>query len=160
MYYPRNNRRSRRPGTVPTFEITYEEHELEALLALEKPKKKKDKNHVQCGHCKEMGHYASECPQKKKYREIIQVWCNNCKELGHYVATCPQKIRDELNLITCYNCGNQGHYASNCPEKMKHKINKPMKDLSLVTCFKCGNKGHHADVCPEKFPQDPKQDKM
>src|SRR3954468_5385643 len=24
MYYPRNNRRSRRPGTVPTFEITYE----------------------------------------------------------------------------------------------------------------------------------------
>src|SRR3954469_11699402 len=26
MYYPRNNRRSRRPGTVPTFEITYEEH--------------------------------------------------------------------------------------------------------------------------------------
>src|SRR3954470_10677768 len=43
---------------VPTFEITYEEHELEALLALEKPKKNKDKRHVQCGHCKEMGHYA------------------------------------------------------------------------------------------------------
>src|SRR3954470_13659424 len=89
MYYPRNNRRSRRPGTVPTFEITYEEHELEALLALEKPKKKKDKSHVQCCHCKEMGHYANECPMKKqKYKEINQVWCNNFKELGHYVSTC------------------------------------------------------------------------
>src|SRR3954471_18697331 len=158
MYYPR--KRSRRPGNFPTFEIRYEEHELEALLALEKPKKKKDKSQVQCCHCKEMGHYANECPEKKqKYKEINQVWCNNCKELGHYVATCPLKIRVELNLITCYTCGNQGHYASNCPEKMKHKI-KPMKDLSLVTCFKCGNKGHYADVCPERFQQDPKQTKM
>ena len=41
MHYPRSNRKSRRPGNVPTYEITYEEHELEALLALEKPKKKK-----------------------------------------------------------------------------------------------------------------------
>src|SRR4051812_38245830 len=32
----------------PTFEMRYEEHELEELLALEKPKKKKDKSHVQC----------------------------------------------------------------------------------------------------------------
>src|SRR3954469_2760417 len=106
MYYPR--KRSRRPGTFPTFKITYEEHELEALLALEKPKKKKDKSQVQCCHCKEMGHYANECPEKKqKYKENNQVWCNNCKELGHYVSTCPQKIHEELNLITCYNCGNQ-----------------------------------------------------
>src|SRR3954465_5779605 len=118
----------------PTFVVNYEEHELEALLALEKPK-------------------------KKKYKEISQVWCNNRKELGHYVSTCPQKIREELNLITCYNCGNQGHYASNCPEKMKNKI-KPMKDISLVTCFKCGNKGHYADVCPERFQQDSKQTKI
>ena len=74
----------------PTFEVRYEEHELEELLALEKPKKKKDKSQVQCCHCKEMGHYANECPEKKqKYKEINQVWCNNCKELGHYVSTCP-----------------------------------------------------------------------
>src|SRR3954468_19552984 len=39
---------------------TYEEHELEELLALERPKKKKkDKSHVQCYNCKEMGHYAN-----------------------------------------------------------------------------------------------------
>src|SRR3954470_18965575 len=53
---------------------TYEEHELEELLALERPKKKKkfpntskkDITQVQCFKCKEMGHYASECPEKKK----------------------------------------------------------------------------------------------
>src|SRR5215216_3830171 len=104
MNYPRSNRRSKKPVDIPTYEITYEEHELEALLALEKPKKKKDKSHVQCKHCKEMGHYSSECPEKNKYKEIGQVWCNNCKELGHYVATCPQKTCEELKLITCFNC--------------------------------------------------------
>src|SRR3954470_23014370 len=81
MYYPR--KRLRRPGDFPTFEVRYEEHELEELLALEKPKKKKDKSQVQCCHCNDMGYYANECPEKKKkYKEISQVWCNNCKELG------------------------------------------------------------------------------
>src|SRR3954468_11407090 len=70
MNYPRSNRRSKKPVDIPTYEITYEEHELEALLSLEKPKKKKDKSHVQCNHCKEMGHYSSECPEKQKYKEI------------------------------------------------------------------------------------------
>src|SRR3954471_5614009 len=57
----------------PTFEVRYEEHELEELLALERPKKKKcpnpskkDKRQVQCYNCKEMRHYVSECPEKKK----------------------------------------------------------------------------------------------
>src|SRR4051812_2881609 len=54
----------------PTFEVKYEEHELEELLALERPKKKKkkfpnsnkkDNIQVQCYNCKEMGHYASHC---------------------------------------------------------------------------------------------------
>src|SRR3954462_10355801 len=134
MNYPKSNRRSKKKVNIPTYKITYEQHELDALLALEKPKKKKDKSHVQCHHCKEMGHYSSECPEKQKYKEIGQVWYNNCKELGHYAATCPQQTREELKLITCFNCKEQGHYASNCPEKMKNKINKPMEDLSLDTC--------------------------
>src|SRR3954470_6363312 len=64
-YYLRN--RSRNRGSFPTFEVRYEEHELEELLALEKPKKKKNK-------------------------EIRQVWCNNCKEIDPYISTCPKKI--------------------------------------------------------------------
>src|SRR3954463_10106907 len=127
MYYPR--KRLRRQGDFPTFEVRYEEQELEELLALEKPKKKKEKCQIQCCNCKEMGDYANECPEnkKKKYKEISQVWCNNCKDLGHYISTCPQKIREELNLVTCYNCGDQGHYASNCPEKMKYKTSNCLK---------------------------------
>ncbi len=160
MNYPKSNRRSKKHVDIPTYKITYEQHELDALLALDKPKKKKDKSHVQCHHRKEMVHYSSECPEKQKYKEIGQVWCNNCKELGHYAATCPQEKREGLKLINYFNCKNPGHYASNCPENMKNKINKPMKDLSLVTGVKCGNKGHYADVCPEKFPQDPKQANM
>src|SRR4051812_38400495 len=57
----------RNRGSFPTFEVRYEEHEQEELLALEKPKKKKNKG-------------------------ISQVWCNNCKELGHYVSIFPNKI--------------------------------------------------------------------
>src|SRR5215216_2772883 len=85
----------------PTFVVKYEEHELEELLALERPKKKKkcpnpskkDITQEQCYTCKEMGHYYNECPEKKKRQEdkqklvkpkmrkdISQVWCNNCKE--------------------------------------------------------------------------------
>src|SRR3954468_584051 len=94
---------------------TYEEHELEELLALERPKKKKKKKCLnpnkeditqeQCYTCKEMGHYANECPEKKKNqrnkqeamipkekKDIIQVMCFRCKELGHYASKCPEKF--------------------------------------------------------------------
>ena len=78
MYYPK--KRSRRPGNFPTFERRYEEHELEELLALEKPKKKKDKSQVQCCNCKEMGHYANECPEKKKkYKELAKCGATTAK---------------------------------------------------------------------------------
>ena len=74
MNFPKSNRRSKKHVEIPTYQITYEQHELDALLALEKPKKKrKDKSHVQCHHCKEMGHYSGECPEKQKYKEIGQV---------------------------------------------------------------------------------------
>src|SRR3954463_5509066 len=130
----------------PTFVVKYEEHELEELLALERPKKKKkcpnpskkDITQEQCYTCKEMGHYANECPEKKKNQ-------GNKQE-----ARIPKEKKD-ISQVMCFNCKEPGHYASNCLEKMKHKINKPMKDLSLVTCLKSGNKGHYADVCPEKF---------
>ena len=135
---------------------TYEEHELEELLTLERPKKKKKKcpnpnkediTQVQCYNCKEMGHYDNECLEKKKNQRNKQE------------AMIPKEKKD-ISQVMCFKCKELGHYANLCPEKMKHKINQPMKDLSLVTCFKCENKGHYADVCPEKFPQDLKQANM
>src|SRR3954469_1288384 len=100
---------------------THEEHELEELLALERPKKKKkDISQVQCFKCKEMGHYANECPEKKKRQEDKQ-------------RLVKPKIRKDFSQVMCKHCKELGHYANYCPGKMKHKINKPMRDLSLVT---------------------------
>ena len=96
---------------------TYEEHELEELLALERPKKKKkcpnpnkeDITQVQCYNCKEMGHYANECPEKKnqgnKQEEVIP------------------KEKKDISQVMCFKCKELGHYVNNCTEKMKHNIN-------------------------------------
>src|SRR4051812_43844687 len=118
---------------------TYEEYELEELLALERPKKKKkDISQLQCFKCKEMGHYASECPEKKKRQEDKQ-------------KLVKPKIRKDFSQVMCKHCKELGHYANYCPGKMKHKINKPMRDLSLVTCFKCKVLGHYANNCLERM---------
>src|SRR4051812_2540978 len=98
---------------------TYEEHELEELLALERPKKKKkDISQLQCYNCKEKGHYANECPEKKKNQRNKQE------------AMIPKEKKD-ISQVMCFQCKELGHYASNCPEKMKNKLNKSMKDLNL-----------------------------
>src|SRR4051812_35969140 len=99
----------------PTFVVKYEEHELQELLALERTKKKKNKS--------QENKQETMIPKKKK--DISQVMCHKCKELGHYASHCPEKKEDktrkpmrDINLVTCFKCGNKGHYANNCPEKL------------------------------------------
>jgi hypothetical protein len=78
--------------------VEYEESELIGLLALERPKKKKDISKVWCFNCKELGHYAKKCPKEN----------NKANRLGG--------VKKDLRLITCYKCKQKGHYADKCSE--------------------------------------------
>jgi hypothetical protein len=116
--------------------VEYEKQELEDLLALEKPKKKKDISQVECRECKRLGHYSWDCPDKEKHKES--------EKRGYVINGGQMKDRAQDN---CFNCRESGHYAINCLEKYNGK------DFSLVTCYKCGDKGHYANKCPEKYPE-------
>jgi hypothetical protein len=55
---------SRKRERLPTAIVEYEEMEVRDLLALERPKKKKDTSKVLCLNCKELEHYAKKCPER------------------------------------------------------------------------------------------------
>jgi hypothetical protein len=120
----------------PSIIMEYEKQELEDLLALEKPKKKKNISQVECHECKRLVHYSWDCPDKEKHKE---------SEKRGYVINGGQK--KDCAQVNCFNCRESGHYANNCPEKHSGK------DCSLVTCFKCGVRGHYANNCPEKYSE-------
>jgi hypothetical protein len=130
----KNNHKKRE--RFPSIIMEYEKQELEDLLALEKPKKKKDISQVECRECKRLGHYSWDCPDKEKRKES--------EKRGYVINGGQKKDRAQDN---CFNCRESGHYAINCPEGYSGK------DFSLVTCYKCGVKGHYANNCPEKYSE-------
>jgi hypothetical protein len=79
----------------PTTIVEYEENEVRDLLALERPKKKKDTSKVLFLSCKKHGHYARKCPERNNKVN---------KQRG-------------TNLVTCQKCNQKGHYAGRCVEK-------------------------------------------
>jgi hypothetical protein len=90
---------SRKRERFSTTIVEYEELELSDLLALERPKRKKDNSKVLCFNCKELGHYADKCPERG----------NKANRQG--------SVKKNLNHITCYTCKQQGHYSYRCTEE-------------------------------------------
>jgi hypothetical protein len=89
---------SKKQEKFPTTIVEYEDNEIRNLLALERPKKKKDISKVLCFRCKELGHYADKCPERDNK------------------ANRQSSVKKNLNHITCYKCKQKGHYADKCSE--------------------------------------------
>jgi hypothetical protein len=66
------------------------------------------KAHVKCFECSTLGHFSSECPNKKsdqakpsrRQRSLYQIRCFGCKEKGHNIADCPN---EEASKQVCQN---------------------------------------------------------
>jgi hypothetical protein len=90
---------SKKRESFPTTVVEYEENEVRDLLALERPRKKKDNSKVVCFKCKELGHYVSKCPGR--FNKV------NMQD----------SVKRDIRLITCYKCKQKGHYTDKCSEK-------------------------------------------
>jgi hypothetical protein len=77
---------SRKRERFPITIVEYEEQERRDLLALERPKRRKDISKVQCYICKELGHYAYKCLERS----------NKAKRQG--------SMKKDLSLVTCCKC--------------------------------------------------------
>lgn len=65
--------------------------------------------------------------------------CYNCKEIGHYANQCP-KGRSKCNA-TCSKCGEKGHYANQCSPNIKEEIkNIPHKGVTIYVLKLKGGK--------------------
>jgi hypothetical protein len=82
----------------PMAVVEYEENEVRDLLALERPKRKKDNSKIMCFKCKELGHYVSQCPKL------------------HHEVNMQDSTKRDLSMITCFNCNQKGHYTDKCSE--------------------------------------------
>ena len=80
------------------------------------------------GGYKGNGH-AGPNPDLKK--DISQVLCFKCKNKGHYANKCQEKKlqnnphKEDISQVMCYKCEKTGHYANNCSEKGAETVAKP-----------------------------------
>ena len=91
-----------------------EEEDNYALFASPSNKKKPRKAlKGSCGYCREFGHKAADCPNKKSNQNKGQKAKNNHKK--NRVPKGTPKIKDrDMSKIKCFNCGEYGHFACDC----------------------------------------------
>ena len=96
----------------PTEEVEYDPQEIEALIGMEKSRKrsrldprnkpistKKDLSHITCFRCKNSGHYFNDCPKRKP------------RTRGGYIIT---RKPQNLPEVICFRCNEAGHFARDC----------------------------------------------
>jgi hypothetical protein len=136
---------------------------------IDNPKIKK-KAHVKCFECSTLGHFSSECPNKKsdqaklsrKQRRLSQRRCFVCKEKDHNIADCPKEASKQVcqnrmvrfgksdSPVSAENSRTSGH----CNKGFKVALDKYMsknestkrqsKDkasrIKHQTCYTCHDK--------------------
>jgi hypothetical protein len=87
---------SKKHEKFPTTIVEYEEKKVRDLLALERPKKKKDYSKVLCLNCNKLRHYARKCPERNRQRGTNLVTCGKCSKNGHYARRCTEEGTSRL----------------------------------------------------------------
>ena len=119
-----------------------------------------------CYRCKQSGHFASACPDKKRAREA-EAMTPLQASTTHSI---PTAITDTTSTEQCYRCQQIGHRASACPTKKRQKAadgeaaasGTAARASSVVTvdlsssatvnrrCYICKSADHLSSACPNK----------